>query len=159
RPLPPRGEGYLIPSLWQARNNHFGTDELVAAIVRAARRVRREYPGGTLGIGDLSQRGGGDSKFHASHENGRGADLIYSAVDEHDRPVLPANSMPRYDAVELRAYPPLPNPEVAYGPFSPRRFDVVRNWALVRALLQDPDVEIQYLFCFEPLKQRLLEHA
>ena len=53
RPLPPRGEGYLVPPLWRVREARYGTDELIAAIQRAARRVRREYPGGILGVADL----------------------------------------------------------------------------------------------------------
>jgi penicillin-insensitive murein endopeptidase len=159
RPLPPYGPGYVVPPLWRLRNNLYGTDELVSAIQHAARRVGREYPGGVLGVGDLSPRGGGESKFHHSHENGRDADLIFFAVDERGKPAPPASSMPRYAADDLHAYAPTPTSSVAYGPFTPRRFDVVRNWALVRALLQDPSVEIQYLFCYEPLKQRLLAHA
>lgn len=158
--LPVKGDGYLVPPLWEARDSRYGTDELMGAIVRAARRVRREYPGGTLGIGDLSTRGGGDSVLHRSHENGRDADLIYYAVDDKGQPVLPVDSMPRYAPVDLRAREPLP-PEhgVVYGPFSPRQFDVARNWALVRALLEDPRAEVQYLFIHNKLKERLLQWA
>jgi penicillin-insensitive murein endopeptidase len=158
RALPVEGEGFVVPNLWRARDARYGTDEVVLAIERAARRVRREYPGGTLGVGDLSPKGGGDSKLHRSHENGRDADLIWYAVDEKAQPVLPVDSMPRYGA-DLQARPPLPTEGVVYGPFSPRRFDVKRNWALVRALLEDPRMEVQYLFCHEQLRQRMLAFA
>jgi penicillin-insensitive murein endopeptidase len=158
--LDDKGEGYLVPPLWAARDTRYGTDELVGAIRHVARRVRREYPGALLGIGDLSQRGGGDSVLHRSHENGRDADLIYYALDEHGKPVAPADSMPRYNMPDLQARTPLP-PEhgVVYGPFSPRSFDVPRNWALVRALLEEPRIEIQYLFINNKLKERLLAWA
>ena len=159
RALAAKGEGYVIPSLWTTRGNRYGTDEIVHAIERAARRVRREYPGGTLGIGDLSPRGGGDSQLHRSHENGRDADLIYFAVDDQDKPVLPVDAMPRYSPVDLRSFAPLADARVHFGPFSPRRFDVKRNWALVRALLQDPGIEVQFLFCHEGLKARLIDYA
>ena len=158
RALPPKGEGYVIPALWRARNARYGTDELTDAIARAARRVRREYPGGTLGVADLSVRGGGASPLHRSHNNGRDADLIWYAVDARDRPVAPADAMPRYGP-DLVARAPRPTDGVVFGPFSPRRFDVRRNWALVRALLQDPFIDVQYLFCNERLKQLMLEHA
>ena len=159
RRLPERGEGYLVPPLWRDRGANFGTDELVGAIRRVARRVAKEYPGGTLGIADLSLLGGGDSELHRSHENGRDADLIYYAVDEDGRPVLPVDSMPRYN-IELVAFPPRAQLHgVKFGPFSPRRFDVKRNWALIRALLSDPEVEVQYLFINRHLKERLLVHA
>ena len=158
--LPAKGEGYVIPPLWSVRNSNYATDELVEALAHVARRVRREYPGSQLGIGDLSQRGGGDSVLHRSHENGRDADLIYYAVDESGKPVAPADAMPRYPFGDLRARQPGPQEHgVVYGAFSPRVFDVRRNWALVRALLEEPRIEIQYLFIHEPLKQRLLEYA
>jgi penicillin-insensitive murein endopeptidase len=158
--LPARGEGYVIPTLWQTRGNNFATDELVTAVEHVARRVRREYPGAILGVGDMSQRGGGGNVLHRSHENGRDLDLIYYALDERGRPVAPADSMPRYPFFDLRAREPLP-PEhgVVFGPFSTRFFDVKRNWALVRALLEEPGIEIQYLFIHARLRERLLAWA
>ncbi len=158
--LPPDGEGYVVPPLWRVRDSSWGTDELVGAIQRAARRVHREYPGALLNIGDLSVRGGGDSVLHRSHENGRDADLIYYALGNDGKPAPPADSMPRYPRPDLMARPPLP-PEhgVVFGPFSPRRFDVARNWALVRALLEDPYIEVQYLFIYNHLRELLLQHA
>jgi penicillin-insensitive murein endopeptidase len=40
-----------------------------------------------------------------------------------------------------------------------RTFDVATNWLLVRALLEDPVVDVQYLFIASPLRQMLLDHA
>jgi penicillin-insensitive murein endopeptidase len=158
--LATKNEGYVIPPLWVARQANYGTDELVGAIQRAARRVAREYPGALLGIGDLSLKGGRPSELHASHRAGRDADLIYYAVDEHGRPVAPASSMPRYGTDDRQARAPGPQEHgVVYGPFSPRWLDVPRTWALVRALLQDPLVEVQYLFCHERIRQQLLAQA
>lgn len=158
--LPDHGEGYVIPALWRQRGANYGTDELVAAVQHVAARVRREYPGAILGIGDMSLRGGGDSVLHKSHENGRDLDLIYYAVDEHGRPVAPVDSMPRYPYWDGRARAPLPQEHgVVFGPFSPRWFDVPRNWALVRALLEEPKIEIQYLFINRRLRERLLAWA
>ncbi len=158
--LSPKGEGYVIPPLWAARSSNYGTDELVAMIRRAAARVAREYPGAQLGLGDLSLRGGRDSDLHRSHRAGRDADLIFYAVDERGRPVAPANSMPRYGTEDRKARSPGPQEHgVVYGPFSPRWLDVPRTWALVRALLEDPEAEAQYLFCHERIRQQLLAHA
>jgi penicillin-insensitive murein endopeptidase len=157
--LPLKGDGYTIPNLWRQRDARYGTDELTSAIIAAARRVRREYPGGTLGIGDLSPRGGGDSKLHRSHENGRDADLIYYALDAKDKPIAPVDSMPRYLGPDLSAHDPAPTDGVTFGPYTPRHFDVKRNWALVRALLEDPHIEVQFLFCNEKLKERMLDYA
>lgn len=156
--LPAQGEGYIVPQLWQDRGANFGTDELVAAIRRAAKRVAKEYPGGILGVADLSLPGGGESPLHRSHENGHDADLIWYALDENGKPVAPVDCMPTYGR-DLRARPPHPTPNVVFGPFTPRRFDVRRNWALVRALLEDPDIEVQYLFVHNRLRHLLLEHG
>ena len=158
--LPARGDGFVIPHLWQVRGANYATDELVAAVEHVAARVRREYPGAILGIGDMSIKGGGDSVLHRSHENGRDLDLIYYAVDERGHPVAPADSMPRYPFFDLRARAPGPQEHgVVFGPFSTRFFDVARNWALVRALLEDPEIEIQYLFIHARLRERLLAYA
>jgi penicillin-insensitive murein endopeptidase len=158
--LPDKGEGYVIPSLWQKRGAFYATDELVAAVQHVARRVHREYPGAILGIGDMSLKGGGDSVLHRSHENGRDLDLIYYAVDERGRPVAPVDSMPRYPYWDGRARTPLPQEHgVVFARFSTRFFDVKRNWALVRALLEEPAIEIQYLFIHARLRDRLLAHA
>ncbi len=158
--LPQKGEGYLCPPLWQERKNNYATDELIKALRHAAARVRREYPGALLGIGDLSSRGGGRSIFHHSHENGRDADLIYYAVDEHGRAVAPVSAMPRYLIAEGQAKAPSPSQHGAsFSDFSPRWFDLRRNWALVRALLEEPSIEIQYLFIHNRLRDRLLAYA
>jgi penicillin-insensitive murein DD-endopeptidase len=149
-----------MPKLWQERGAAYGTDELVAAVQHVAGRVQREYPGALLGIGDMSLKGGGDSVLHKSHENGRDLDLIYYAVDERGRPAAPVDSMPRYPSWDGRARAPLPQEHgVSFGPFSTRFFDVARNWALVRALLEEPAIEIQYLFIHRRLRDRLLAHA
>ena len=48
---------------------------------------------------------------------------------------------------------------MVFGPFSTRFYDVRRNWALVRALLEEPGIEIQYLFIHARLRERLLAWA
>ena len=156
--LPPAGEGYQIPPLWRDRGANFSTDELVQALQRVARRVAREHPGAQLGIADLSLRGGGDSELHRSHENGRDVDLIWYAVDMAGKPVPPVSSMPRYDA-RFQARPPRDTPNVVFSAFTPRRFDVPRNWALVRGILEEPGIEVQYLFCHNNLRRAMLLYA
>src|SRR5438270_231880 len=89
RALALSGPGYTVPPSWAERRTHFGTDELVLAIERAAARVESEQPGALLGVGDLSVRGGGDMPFHRSHENGRDADLLFYSVDAAGQPLAP----------------------------------------------------------------------
>ena len=158
RRMPAQGDGFVIPQLWQDRGANFGTDEMVSAIRRAAKRVAKEYPGAVLGVADLSIPGGGESPLHRSHENGHDADLIWYALDENNKPVAPADSMPAYGR-DLWAKAPHPTPNVVFGPFTPRRFDVRRNWALVRALLSDPDIEVQYMFVHARLRTLMLNEG
>ena len=74
------------------------------------------------------------------------------------KPAQPVNSMPAYGR-DLWARAPHETPNVVFGPFSPRRFDVRRNWALVRALLSDPDIEVQYMFVHARLRKLLLDQG
>jgi penicillin-insensitive murein endopeptidase len=158
RRLPPAGPGFVIPPLWQERGANFGTDEIVAAIMRAAKRVAKEHPGGLLGVADLSLKGGGESALHRSHENGHDADLIYYALDESSKPIAPVSAMPRYGS-NLWAHTASETPGVTFDTFTPRRFDVRRNWALVRALIDDPEIEVQFLFIHNRLRTLLLNYA
>ena len=152
--LPARGDGYLVPPVWASRGNSWGTEEMVALIVRAARRVAREEPGASLYVADLSPRRGGASEWHHSHQSGRDADLIYFAVDEKGRPAEPPQQMIPYGADGLS-----PAADDHRRPLPRLRFDTRRNWLLVRALLEDPAVEVQWIFMYAPLKKLLLDYA
>jgi penicillin-insensitive murein endopeptidase len=147
--LPRQGDGYLIPPIWAKRGNNWGTDELVALVVRAARRVQREAPGPLLYVGDFSPQFGSTAAgaWHRSHQTGRDADLIFFAVDEDGKPQPVPNGMYRFGDDGWTRRPPR------------LRFDVVHEWLLVRALLEDPGVDVQHLFISAPLRQMLLDHA
>jgi penicillin-insensitive murein endopeptidase len=134
--------------LWTRRGNNFGTDELVSIVVRAARRVASEQPESILYVGDFAQEHGGPSPYHRSHQTGRDADLIFFALDEQGRPQKVPSGMYKFgaDGWTIRGTPRL-------------QFDVVREWLLVRALLEDPVVDVQHLFISAPLRQMLLDHA
>lgn len=150
-PIPPRGEGYLVPQTWRLRGNTFGTDELVGLVARSAARVALEIPGSTLYVADLSPRYGGATQWHRSHQTGRDADLLFYALDEQGRPAAPPGRMRRFgdDGWTLPAEG------------KPRlRFDAPRTWALVRALLEDGGgTGAQYLFISIPLRAMLLAEA
>jgi penicillin-insensitive murein endopeptidase len=134
----------LMPSTIR-RNARFGDEQLVAAIVRAARRVAERHPGSVLHVGDLSLPAGGSFAPHRSHTNGRDVDLAFYMADADglpaDRPV-----MARVDADGRVA---------GHGAW----FDVRRNWLLLESLLRDPGVQVQWIFVARHLRERLLEHA
>jgi len=158
--LPIDGDGYTVPARWRLRHSNFGTDELVGVVVRAARAVARALPGGTAAIGDLSRRAGGASVEHRSHQSGRDVDVFFYALDAGGRPVTPGEAMVRY-GVEGQAvrWSPAHGFAPPAAPVPAYRFDAARNWAFVRALLLDEDVEVQWIFIQRALSALLLRAA
>ena len=106
--LPFDGDGYTVPGPWRARRANYATEELVGAVVRAARAVARSDPGGVAAIGDLSRRAGGGSAEHKSHQSGRDVDVFFYGVERDGRPVLPGDSMLHFapDGRAIRWSPP-----------------------------------------------------
>jgi penicillin-insensitive murein endopeptidase len=154
------GDGYTIGTPWRERESDYGTDQLVEAVVRASRTVARQAPGGMAAIGDLSRRGGGGSIEHRSHQSGRDVDVFFYAVNVAGRPMPPGGVMMHFDRLgrAVRWSPP----KGAVAPKRPvpdARFDVRRNWAFIRALLQDPEVEVQWIFAQRDLTTRLLQQS
>ncbi|RMH42600.1 MAG: hypothetical protein D6689_07675 [Deltaproteobacteria bacterium] len=150
--LPPEGDGYRVPRRWIRRGNQYGTDELVAMIQRVGRRVHRET-GAVVGVADLSPRRGGRTPWHRSHQSGRDVDLLMFGVDRRGRP-LPADAMVRYRADGSS------RPVDSHGVRHSRRyFDAARNWALVRAIIEDPGVDVEFIYVYPPLEERLLAYA
>jgi penicillin-insensitive murein endopeptidase len=158
--LPFDGDGYTVPGPWRTRRANFATEELVGAVVRASREVDRSAPGGVAAIGDLSRRAGGGSAEHKSHQSGRDVDVFFYGVDREGRPVLPGDAMFHFatDGRAVRWSPPhgVRAPAVSVPAV---RFDARRNWAFVRALLSDPESEVQWIFIHRALAAALLQEA
>jgi len=144
--LPSAGDGYLVPQTWAKRGNNWGTEELVGLIVRTGRRLVEEIPETPLFVADLSPPRGGPSRWHHSHQTGRDADLLFFARDPLGRPLPPPPQMPVF----------LEDGKTADGTMV---FDVARNWKLVKALIEDPATDVQYLFIYQPLADMMLLHA
>jgi len=124
----------------------WGVRELVDAIDRAAKEVRKRYPDAVLGVGHLSRKDGGEIDRHHSHESGRDADLAFYLVDVAGRPV----ARDRFLTI-------LPNGVATAD--SHLRFDDGRNWALVSALVTDPHARVTHIFVVNHLRTRLLAYA
>jgi murein endopeptidase len=147
RALEPTEAIRLLPRRHERRCLNWGTPRLVSALRRAAEAVRQALPDSPpLGVGDLSKaRGGPIPPYSRSHQSGRDADLAFYQLDEQGQPV-PAEDLLSFDARGL-------------ADKGRRRFDAQRNWLLVRALLEDREVEVQWMFISRPLRQLLLEEA
>ncbi len=144
--LPQRGDGFR-----RLRKNdvRWGNPRLIGSIERAAARVAKERPGGArLLVADISAKSGGRIPRHRSHRTGRDADLLFFALRADGRSVAsPGFVHYRSDGFA----------EHDKGAFV--RFDVARNWLLVRALVTDPEASIQYLFVARWLEALLIEYA
>ncbi|HOU52536.1 MAG TPA: penicillin-insensitive murein endopeptidase [Myxococcota bacterium] len=147
RMLPEEGPGHYVLPEHRQRRTRCATDDLVEALLRAADRVGRDHPGARLAVGNLGRDGGGDLPWSVSHNSGRDADLGFYLMDDAGRPY------------EARSLIPLDARGEGTEDGRPVRFDVPRNWALVKALLTDPTIQVQWLFLSNPLKKRLLAHA
>jgi penicillin-insensitive murein endopeptidase len=172
--LPEEGAGYRVPEPWRVRHRQFATEEVVRWLTGAFGRVAREYPGSLAEVGDLSSQGGGRSFQHKSHGSGRDVDIFYYAVDRAGQPLRPDRAMFRFNAAgeavgwspptpdRDRRHPPLSLRSLArliHDPLPPARFDARRTWALVRAMLSDPSVEVQWIFIHRALADLLLREG
>lgn len=144
--LTPRRGLDLLPSA-QRRGATAGTPGLIGLLTRAAARVEREFPGSTLWVGDLSLADGGPFPPHASHQNGRDVDLAFYLA-------TPDGALADEPAMRQVA----PDGGVG-GTGGAKRFDTARNWALIEALLEDPAVQVQWIFVAPHLRERLLQRA
>jgi penicillin-insensitive murein endopeptidase len=148
--LPAKGDGWRIPPVWSQRGNNFGTEELVGLIIRASRRVAAESPGSVVNVADLAAERGGRTPWHRTHQTGLDVDLCFFALDERGQPAPIPRDMYRFGedgwTLPVRGAPRW-------------QFDTEKNWLLARAVLEDPLVEVQYIFVSDGLRTRLLDHA
>lgn len=124
----------------------WGLGSLVGMIDRAARRVRKESPDAVLSVGHLSRQGGGEVDRHVSHESGRDADIAFFVRNAQGKQVFAEHFVPFHGDGTAPTWP---------GAF----FDDARNWALVRALVSDPQARVTHIFVATPLRARLLAYA
>jgi len=159
--LPRSGDGYWMPPRWAERGLRYGTDELVEVLVYVGRRLDRDQSGMRMGVADLSPLRGGPSAWHHSHQTGRDVDLLFFATDAGGAPVE-LTDMPVFDETGTATLPSdvRDNPRTTQDESVREvRFDIARNWLLVRALIENPIAPVQYMFIADPLKQLMLDHA
>src|SRR5262249_23811342 len=125
-----------------------------------ARSVDRAFPGGVAAVGDLSRRNGGGSSEHKSHQNGRDVDGFYYATDARGEPAAPGQALFRFngDGRAVR-WSPARGLAAPARPVPAYRFDSKRNWAFVRALLSDPETEVEWIFVQRDLATLLMREA
>ena len=144
--LPAHGPGF---ARLRKDERHFGTTRLVGTIERAASVVAREHPGSVLVVGDLSAPHGGRILPHLSHRSGRDADLLLY-VTTLDGARIKSPGFVHFGPDGL-----------AWDAASHRylRFDVEREWLLVKTLVEAEDARIQWIFLNHALSPMLIEWA
>jgi penicillin-insensitive murein endopeptidase len=133
---------------------------MVAWLTALFADVNRADPDNVVFLGDLSARRGGDVAKHRSHASGRDVDIFFVASDRSGKLMHDLPAMIHFDR-EGRAtrwspakpWPTIPDriPEAV--------FDARRNWAVVRAMLSNRSVEVQWIFIDEPLGALLMAEA
>lgn len=147
RKIPDEGVGFTTRDVWKARNNRYGTDELIDMIEAVARRMHKHIKDVRLVVADLSsQSGGGSFAFHRSHQSGRDADLLYYMRDKDGNP-FEADAMHVFDR----------RGRARDG--SGITIDVPRTWQLVKDLTTAPEATVQFIFMYEPIAELLIDHA
>lgn len=146
--LPRQGEGFV--RFRPNGQHHFGLPRLVTGVTAAAARVAALLPGGApLVIGDLSARGGGKIHGHASHRTGRDVDLLLYVTTPGGVPVRsPGFIVLGADGL---GYVPETSEYV--------RIDVPREWQLIKALLLDPELGVQFMFLSRELTALVIDYA
>jgi penicillin-insensitive murein DD-endopeptidase len=130
-------------------DRHWGLPRFADAIARAAGRVAAERPGAMLSIGDLSGRTGGPLSPHFSHRSGVDADLLFYVTTLEGAPV-DSPGFVHFGADGIAR-------DEAHARWL--RLDVEREWLLVRALVEDPEARIQWLFVSDVVHAMLVEWA
>ena len=128
----------------QPGSHHYGTDELVGLVRRAAERLQERERGPRLLVGSLSSRRGGRLPPHSSHQNGRDADLGFFVTDPDGQPVEP----PRF--LELDSSGCGRDRGESYC------IDPRRTFLFVAALLADPVTRVQWILMAADLRQIVL---
>lgn len=132
----------------------YATQEVMAAIVRAAEVVHEQMPGGRLTVNDLSLEGGGPIPHHGSHRSGRDADILFYLLDDDGKPFESVGA-----PLDPRGY------GHDYKDLSIREDDIrlhldaPRTWRFVQALIEDDAVPLQRIFVVEHIRTLLLAEA
>ncbi len=147
--MPTEGRHHRFTSTTKKRGANFGSQALVALLLRAAGTVDHYVQSPPLVLGDLSRCGGGKLGGHKSHQAGRDVDILFYVEDTQTQVRRAAVGFYDFDA-EGRCTKPA---------CRRLRFALRENWWLVRTMLWSKRPFVQYIFVADWLKARLLAYA
>ena len=142
--IPLKGKTISILPDHRDRHRNYATEALVTLLTATSADFFKAHKRRVL-VGDLSAKRGGKISGHASHQNGLDADLALFYTNAKGKPV---------EAKEFIALD-----ETGASKNQKLFFDATASWLFVKALLEHPEVQVQYVFLYDPLVQLLLEAA
>jgi penicillin-insensitive murein endopeptidase len=142
--VPMKGKYISILPDHRDRNRNYASAALVKLLTTTSETFFKTYKRRVF-VGDLSAKRGGKISGHASHQNGLDVDMALFYVDAKGKPIEPKELVALDDT----------------GISKDKKFalDATATWLWINALLQNPDVQIQYIFLYEPLIALVLEAA
>jgi penicillin-insensitive murein DD-endopeptidase len=145
--LPTEGPGYR--RFRKHGEANFGLSRLVSGLTRAAQTLKEnDVAAPKLIIGDLSVRGGGKIPRHNSHRTGRDVDLLLFLQTPEGIPI----ESPGFVSLGADGFTRLMDGRYV-------RLDVKRQWELIRTLLLDEELGVQFLFLSRDLEALVIEYA
>ena len=147
--MPLDGPHHRFTYTVRKKGSNYGTQAMVALLNRAAGTVGQLVPGPPMVLGSISRCGGGHMMPHKSHQSGRDVDILFYVFDANGKRKA-AHSFVKFD--ESGAC-------ISGKRCRGVRFDVQRNWWLVRTLLWSKRPQVQYIFVSNGLKNSLLAYA
>jgi penicillin-insensitive murein DD-endopeptidase len=158
--LDPSGVGYSVPAAWRGRSALYTTAQIQRALTRSFSQVARLFPGSLAPLGDIARKGGGPAAGHGSHRSGRDVDIFFYALDARGLPLPHGEAMLKFaGSGKAVAWSPAFGRKPPNLPIPVASFDVPRTWALVRALLTDPAVQVQWIFIQRDLASLVVKEA
>lgn len=154
-PFPLRAPGVLLNPRRFNDDGHFGTVEMIQALIKAAAVVDREFPGGPpLIINDLGYKQGGPLPHHGSHQAGRDVDVLFYMLDEGG---APQRSKCVSLNLEGEGWDFLDQSDPEDDEFF--KLDAKRSWRFLQALAEEEETTVQRVFVAEHIRTLLLAEA
>ncbi len=146
--LPLTGRDYRVMDRQAKRATNFGVSEMVDLVKRTAKSVAETFPGSVMQVANMAACGGGEIPWSVSHHSGRDVDIAFYLLN------LQGKQAQLSDMVAI-------GPDGTGMDDTGRvlTFDPARNWAMIKAIITDPHVSVQWIFIAHYLKRRLLQFA
>jgi penicillin-insensitive murein DD-endopeptidase len=157
--MPFEGTGYYVHPDWRARSREYTTEEIAKWLTEIFVNFAEKYPGSKAYLGDFSARGGGGASMHRSHMSGRDFDIFYFACDADGQEVKDLPAMLRFNGDGSIASWSTGRKRSLNQHLPEAGFDVRRNWAVVREMLSNPTVEVQWIFIHHELANLIIAEA